>query len=234
MTATSAEPSTSVKRSKGFTIESIIGKDSDRQTEKQTTSREDIPPRKHTEKQTTERVKERDYDVNVNERLKPRELFNTSTSDSASNLRTSSYHQQDSSLIDSNFNLISANRNSTRTFTPPDSLKHFHEAFVHNSGNMGMGLGPVNPQTLCRHPLSALNVSGYGQHIPSPAQLHPMFMNRDIRQMYPYIDRYSGYFLPRYGGMHFFCISSFWANIRIACLAVPSSVSREECIILFI
>ena len=202
MTATSAEPSTSVKRSKGFTIESIIGKDSERQTEKHTTSREEVPVRKSVEKHGNDLARDRDYDVNVNERLRPHDL-SASTSDNNSAHRTPSYHHQDNinSVIDTNLNFISANRNSSRTFTPPESLKHFHEAFVHNAGNMGVGLGPVNPQTLYRHPLSALNVSGYGQPMPSPGQIHPMLMNRDIRQMYPYIDRYAGYFLPRYGGI---------------------------------
>lgn len=197
MTATSMEPSTSVKRSKGFTIESIIGKDSDRHTEKQTPIREETQVRKTSEKHVSDRNKERESDVN--ERLRPRDL-NISSADNISAHRTLPYqhHHQDHNIIDTNLNFISANRTS-RTLTPPETLKHFHEAFVQNAGNMGVGLGPVNPQTLCRHPLSALNVSGYGQHIASPAQIHPMLMNRDIRQMYPYIDRYSGYFLPRYG-----------------------------------
>ena len=207
MTATSAEPSTSVKRSKGFTIESIIGKDSDRQTEKQSPSREEIPVRKSVEKHGNELSRDREYDVNVNERLRPHDL-SASTSDSTSaHHRTSSFHHLDNSnsVIDTNLNYISANRNSSRTFTPPESLKHFHEAFVHNAGNMGVGLGPVNPQTLYRHPLSGLNVSGYGQPMPTPGQIHPsMLMNRDIRQMYPYIDRYAGYFLPRYGGTYLY------------------------------
>ena len=196
MTATSGEPSTSVsKRSKGFTIDSIIGTDSDRQTEKQKSKNEEADVRKNNEKRVEERNQEREYEIN--ERLRPSDFTNLRT-DNLHSHRTSSFSHPDSAIRDSN--LISANRNSSRTFTPPESLKHFHEAFVQNAGNVGVGLGPIAPQSLCRHPLAALNVSGYGQHMTSPAQIHPMLMNRDIRQMYPYIDRYPGYFLPRYGG----------------------------------
>ena len=198
MTATSVEPSTSVsKRSKGFTIDSIIGNDSDRQTEKQKSENEEVTNRKTSEKRNSERNKEREYEIN--ERLRSSD-FNNLPTDNLNSHRTSSYPHQDTGIRDTNLNFLSANRNSSRTFTPPESLKHFHEAFVQNAGNVGVGLGPIAPQTLCRHPLSALNVSGYGQHMTSPAQIHPMLMNRDIRQMYPYIDRYPGYFLPRYGG----------------------------------
>lgn len=224
---TAASEANKPRRSRGFTIDSIIGNDSDTQSDKRSKTpdyssndRVSVKPRLY----QPEHGKDSDSDVdhssdierherevsqsNVllqHERLRSKESSVHSDLDNALGRRpTTSLHRD--SVRD--FIFSSANiREGIRTVSSPDNLRHLHESFIQTAGiNPGNGPLPLNPldaQRHFRHPLAASMGGGFPGQVPIGPQVHPaMFMNggRDLRHMYPYIaDRYPGCFLPRYG-----------------------------------
>lgn len=83
-----------------------------------------------------------------------------------------------------------------------ESLKHLHDVLSQTAGATGTYFAP----RVCRHPISPFNLhSVYPGQLPASAPLHPLMLNpstsRDIRHLHPWIsERYSGYYYPRYPG----------------------------------
>ncbi|KAL4231546.1 Homeobox protein emx2 [Mactra antiquata] len=216
------------RRSKGFTIDSIIGNDADRGSSKRPASPEDNTNSEcKTMKYSRVNVCSRDSDSEIDTKsvngihedshsnkvnsLQDK-VLNKNHSPPAPSLpselessilhRTSSLHRD--SLRD--FNFSSANiREGVRTVSSPETLRHLHETFIHTAGmapGSSVHLNPLEAHRQFRHPLSPVNMPGYHPQMPMGPQVHPMLMNggRDLRQMYPYLaDRYPGCFLPRFG-----------------------------------
>ncbi|KAL3863796.1 hypothetical protein ACJMK2_005531 [Sinanodonta woodiana] len=172
MTATRVTPCS--RRSKGFTIDSIIGKDSESLT----------PQISQNSIQEGENVAE--HRVTDSERNR----YGFVNSDLYGRNARDICDVRDPTL----FNGSTAN--VMGTIVPSNILKYFHGAFVPTSVPF------VSPE-LCRYPLPSLNVSGvYSQHIPAVSTIQPMLYNdaRDFRENHPYFaDRFPGNLLSRFG-----------------------------------
>ena len=234
MTATSegGQP----RRSKGFTIDSIIGNDSERQTDKRAKS-----PDSGNECRSSKLAKvshcKSDFDTDIDQnninkdselrhenihsrKHVPHELLRTKDSPGHSELDSTILHRTSTTLHrDSlrDFNLSSANiREGVRTVSSPEALRQLHENLIHSAGvNPGgaVHLGHLDTHRQFRHPLASVNMGGYPPQMPVGPQVHPMLLNggRDLRHMYPYIaDRYPACFLPRYGSKYALKIISYW------------------------
>lgn len=216
------------KRSKGFTIDSIMGNDTDRHTNKRPTTPDDANDAKNT-KYSRISVCSKDSDSEYESRSVkslPEEILinKTSIHDRVlnknitppvpalpSDLESSILHRTSSLHRDSvrDFNFSSANvREGVRTVSSPETLRHLHETLIHSAGmtqGAGVHLNPLDAHRQFRHPLSPVNMPGYAPQMSMGPQVHPMLMNggRDLRHMYPYIaDRYPGCFLPRFGSKY--------------------------------
>lgn len=81
-----------------------------------------------------------------------------------------------------------------------ESLKHLHDVLSQTAG----ATGTYYPPRMCRHPLSPFSLhSMYPGQLSGSAPLHPLMIppssSRDIRHLHPWIsERYSGYYYPRY------------------------------------
>ncbi|KAL3863779.1 hypothetical protein ACJMK2_005514 [Sinanodonta woodiana] len=181
MTATTVVPC--LGRSKGFTIDSIIGKDSEKTNFSLPTSSQ----RCHQRLRKTDHIQEEEIhekEININ---------HADTVHLSSHIRD----PMDMSDIRNHVFFNSSPRDIFGAMAPAgDSIKHFHEAFLHSN----IPCGSSRP---CRRPVSSLNVSGmFSQQIPAVSPIHPMLLNnnRDFRSIYPYLtDRYPAYLLPRFG-----------------------------------
>ncbi|KAL3863780.1 hypothetical protein ACJMK2_005515 [Sinanodonta woodiana] len=172
MTATTVVPFT--RRSKGFTIDSIIGKDSE-EISSPTCSQTINSRLWETENVHHDKNARKEYKVSNFDTMHP----------ALHGLRA-----RDTIFFNG------STRDLFGAMTPMTSLKHFQESILENNILCGSS-------RLCRHPLSSLNgPCMYAQTIPSVSPVHPMLLNntRDLRQMYPYLtESYPGYFLPRFG-----------------------------------
>ncbi|KAK3585499.1 hypothetical protein CHS0354_003352 [Potamilus streckersoni] len=181
MTATTVVPC--LRRSKGFTIDSIIGKDSEKTDFSLPSSSQICHPRLR-------------KTGNVQEEETRKKEININHADTV-HLASHSRDTMDMSDIRNPVFFNSSSRDIFGAMAPAgDSLKHFQEAFLHNN----IPCGSSRP---CRHPVSSLNVPEmYSQQIPTVSPIHPMLLNntRDFRNIYPFLtDRYPAYFLPRFG-----------------------------------
>lgn len=243
---TAASEAHKPRRSRGFTIDSIIGNDSDTQTDKRAKSPEytassQVSAKQRLPQPDTGRDSDSDVDHNSDTDRKEREIAqsnilyqherlrakepNGHTDLERTMLRRPSTSLHSDSVRD--FNFSSANiREGIRAVSSPDNLRHLHESFIQTAG-ISPGSGPLpvshleaHAQRHFRHPLAATMGGGFPGQVPIGPQVHPaMFMNggRDLRHMYPYIsDRYPGCFLPRYGSK---CI-----NITMHYLILPPLV----------
>lgn len=220
MTATSegSQP----RRSKGFTIDSIIGNDSDRQSDKRPKTPDSAGECRsskhakvtHCANDIESEIEENHLDKDRHENIHSRkhlslDVIRQKDSPGHSDLDSAILHRTPSSLHrDSlrDFNFSSANiREGVRTVSSPESLRQLHENLIHSAGvspGTGVHLGHLEAHRQFRHPLASVNMGGYPPQMPVGPQVHPMLLNggRDLRHMYPYIaDRYPGCFLPRYG-----------------------------------
>ncbi|KAK3095736.1 hypothetical protein FSP39_018358 [Pinctada imbricata] len=183
----------SVRKPSGFTIDSLIGKDSsDRsETPHQRQVKESLSLPESTDVHRKDRLKilsrdRRDVPSSSHEQRKELPPF-------------SSLH--DSRRLHSDFSPVRRERDS-ETFSglhsASESLKHLHDVLSQTSG----GTGTYFPPRVCRHPLSSINLhSMYQSQFPQTTPLHPLVLNssRDIRSLHPWMaDRYPGYFYPRY------------------------------------
>ncbi|KAK3585498.1 hypothetical protein CHS0354_003350 [Potamilus streckersoni] len=168
------------RRSKGFTIDSIIGKDSEK-ISSPTCSQTINPKLGETENVHQDRISRKELKITNFDTVHPA-LHRLQASDSR-DVRDIIF-----------FN--GATRDIFGAMTPMTSAKHFQETILENNILCGSS-------RLCRHPLSSLN--GPGMYAPtnqSVSPIHPMLLNntRDLRHMYPYLtERYPGFFLPRFG-----------------------------------
>lgn len=221
---TAASEASKPRRSRGFTIDSIIGNDSDTQSDARTKSPEyTASERVRVKHRHSETGKDSDSDVDNNsdndrhEREQSHVLYHHErlrAKDPSNDLDNALLRKPSASLHrDSlrDFNYSSANiREGIRTVSSPDNLRHVHESFIQtanlNPGSGPLPLGHLEAQRHFRHPLAASMGGGFPGQVPMAPQVHPaMYMNggRDLRHMYPYItDRYPGCFLPRYGSKY--------------------------------
>ncbi|XP_060582623.1 homeobox protein EMX2-like [Ruditapes philippinarum] len=250
MTATSegGQP----RRSKGFTIDSIIGTDSERQTDKRSKTPDSVNECRSAKIAKVSHSKS-DFDVDIernslekehrhenihSRKHLPHEILRTK--DSPSDLDNSILHRTSTTLHrDSlrDFNLSSANiREGVRTVSSPETLRQLHENLIHSAGVSPGGavhLGQLEAHRQFRHPLASMNMGGYPPQMPVGPQMHPMLLNggRDLRHMYPYItDRYPGCFLPRYGmgGMPGLFFQPYRKPKRIRTAFSPSQLLQLE------
>lgn len=251
MTATSegGQP----RRSKGFTIDSIIGTESERHTDKRPKTPDSVGECRSSkqakvthsssdiESDTEQRSLEKDVHENKHLRkhfspeiIRHKDLPGHSDLDSAILNRTSTSLHRDS-LRD--FNFSSANiREGVRTVSSPETLRQLHENLIHSAGvgqSAGVHLGHLDAHRQLRHPLTPMNMGGYPPQMPVGPQMHPMLLNggRDLRHMYPFIaDRYPGCFLPRYGmgGMPGLFFQPYRKPKRIRTAFSPSQLLQLE------
>ncbi|XP_045188950.2 homeobox protein EMX2-like [Mercenaria mercenaria] len=251
MTATSegGQP----RRSKGFTIDSIIGTDSERQTDKRPKTPDSVNDCRSSKLAKVTHCKsdfngeiehnnlEKDRHENIHSRKQlPHELMSPKHSPGHSDLDSAILHRTSTSLHrDSlrDFNLSSANiREGVRTVSSPEALRQLHENLIHSTGvspSSAVHLGHIDAHRQFRHPLASVNMGGYPPQMPVGPQVHPMLLNggRDLRHMYPYIaDRYPGCFLPRYGmgGMPGLFFQPYRKPKRIRTAFSPSQLLQLE------
>ncbi|KAL5022534.1 hypothetical protein ScPMuIL_001689 [Solemya velum] len=224
MTATTGEKQP--RRSTGFTIESLIGKDSDRTPE--------IPPSSPSTSFTTNTSDKNHRNITSDYKAQPNFRI---TSHKDVERRVEERFQIPSSK--GNINDVSVCRDARdningfhRTHEP---LKHIQDIYVAQNAASGTVSTSILPPRLCRHPLSTLNFSGvYPSHLPpSTSNVHPMLVNntRDIRQLYPWFgDRYPGCFYPRYsvGGSPGFLFQPYRKPKRIRTAFSPSQLLQLE------
>ncbi|KAK3585495.1 hypothetical protein CHS0354_003345 [Potamilus streckersoni] len=206
------------RRSKVFTIDSIIGKDSERQepssvqTNHKFRERENIHDdrisRKDSERRGVDTAHTSSLECDDKEVIdignqELRDVRNPNLRDFRNQELLDVRNQELRDTRDT-ASLNRASRYFVETITPGESItaspgesiKHFHESFVPN-------FVPLGSTGLCRHPLSLLNVPGiYSHHMTSVSPVHPMLYNntRDYRQINPYLpDRCPAYLLPRFG-----------------------------------
>ncbi|KAH3786573.1 homeobox protein Nkx-3.1-like [Dreissena polymorpha] len=217
MTATTMSNINKPRRYRGFTIASLIGSDSDAQTEKLTESPiiDSVPKTNLPGKCSRRREHDSDSDTDKNsdsvmerkerdilqtqillhnhERLRMKEFQAQSDLDSSMGRRTSSSLHRDS-VRDFNFSSASV-REGVRAPASPDTLRHLHESFLQNGAlnagaNSHIHLGNLDTQRHFRHPMAGAGIPGFpaGQ-MPMGPQLHPMLMGggRDLRHLYPYM-----------------------------------------------
>jgi hypothetical protein len=191
-----------LRKSSGFTIDSLIGKDSEKveisscgrnfEEYVQTTNNDSSRSRAQERPENLERPR-RDPSVHDSTRQIPdfaiarreRELYLASHQHSAS-----------------------------------ESLKHLHDVLSQTAGATGTYFAP----RVCRHPISPFNLhSVYPGQLPASGPLHPLMLNpsssRDIRHLHPWIsERYSGYYYPRYPGKIFKKINMFVIKVILLLL----------------
>lgn len=194
MTATTGEKQP--RRSSGFTIESLIGKDSDRKPE--------VPPSPPCTSFTANTSDKNQRDITSD--YKEQSSFRISSNKDVERRVEERFQLSSPKDNISDVSVFRDARDSINGFhRTHESLKHIQDVYT----NEGVTTGAVNtsllPPKLCRHPLSTLNFSSvYPPHLPTSASnIHPMLMNnpRDIRQLYPWFgERYPGCFYPRYSG----------------------------------
>ena len=194
------------RRSRGFTIDSIIGNDSDTQTdtrsktpdyrvsEPASVTHRLLPQRDNgkdsdsdNEHISDSEKHERDFGHNhalLHERLRGKDTSVHSDLDNVIGRRPSSSLHRDSVR---DFNFSSANaREGIRTVSSPDNLRHIHDSFIQTAGlTQGSAHIPVShleaqvqAQRHFRHPLAASIGGGFPGQVPMSPQVHPaMFMN---------------------------------------------------------
>lgn len=194
MSATVAlEPSR--KRSTGFTIDSIIGKQGDKcdrtssvKSPERTSSLKPTDYSKDKYMHSSEEKRFPGYRNKHEGAFSPRQRLEedvrlSGESDFSRDASVHSYHITDKHMHPS-----------------MDSLKHLHDVLAQTAGATGTYFHP----RMCRHPLSALNLHSMYPTQTSP--VHPLVFSpgsRDVRSLQPWVtDRYSGYFYPRYPGKY--------------------------------
>ncbi|KAK3585494.1 hypothetical protein CHS0354_003343 [Potamilus streckersoni] len=172
MTATRVAPCS--RRSKGFTIDSIIGKESE----------PSASPISQTSIQDGENVSE--YRV----------IGSETNSYGIVNSGLNGRNARDMCNVSDPTLFHGSATDVMGTTVPSNILKYFHGAFVPTSV-------PFVSPDLCRYPLPSLNVSGvYSQHIEAVSSIQPMLYNdaRDFRETHPYFaSRFPGNLLSRFG-----------------------------------
>ena len=201
MTATS-EGQHRPKRSKGFTIDSIIGRDTDSRSDGQTspsenenvlktpdTSKIGVISYRHSEASDTNRDRtshRRDSDQGTleqkqqfeNDRLRRKDALTHNSAIEHGNIQrtVSSLHRD--AVRDLSF---TSSRDGLQSAPSSETLKHFHETLLQNAAqpnpamnlSMAMPFGHFDAQRHCRHPLSGINIPGYPSPLPAHPQLHP-------------------------------------------------------------
>lgn len=215
------------RRSKGFTIDSIIGNDSDRHSDKRSKNQDSVNESRSFKQakvthcansNATDNEDEHRMDSDRHDSIHSRkhlhhEIIRHKDSPGHSDLHNVIHHRTSislhrDSLRDINFssaNIREGVRDGVRTVSSPETLRQLHETLIHSSSvsaGTGVSMGHMEAHRQFRHPLASINMGGYPPQMSVGPQVHPMLLNggRDLRQMYPYIaDRYPGCFLPRYG-----------------------------------
>ncbi|KAJ8317281.1 hypothetical protein KUTeg_005185 [Tegillarca granosa] len=195
MTASSGEQNT--KRPNGFSIDSIIGKQSEKSDNV---------------KNSCTNNNRKDPEIFVSSQSSPERHEGFRTTSSTKDKKELSYgiHHHNNSVSSnsretSNISPLSPTSRTRDDFTSAihpsarDSLKDLHEVLAQTAGATGTYMSP----RLCRHPLSALNLhSIYPSHLQQASPIHPLVLNstRDIRHLHPWLsERYpSHYYYPRY------------------------------------
>ncbi|KAL3863795.1 hypothetical protein ACJMK2_005530 [Sinanodonta woodiana] len=206
------------RRSKVFTIDSIIGKDSERpesssvQINHKSRERENVQDdkksRKDSERSSVDTAHTSSYGCNAKEAIdvrnqELRDVRNPNVRDFRKqellDVRNQGlYEGRDSAFLNgaSRYFVDTINPGESISIAASESINQFQESFVPNCL-------PIGSTGLCRHPLSLLNVPGiYSQHIPSVSPVHPVLYNntRDYRRINPYLtDRCPAYLVPRFG-----------------------------------
>ncbi|KAL3863788.1 hypothetical protein ACJMK2_005523 [Sinanodonta woodiana] len=194
------------RRSKEFTIDSIIGKQNEKSE-----------PSTSQDSRTKFRIIE-----NVHEERIYRKEADAKNADTLHEVLPGR-HVRDSRDIRG----YVASRDMLQTVIPGESVKHFHNAFLSNTV-------PCGSSKMWGHPMSSLNIHGmHSQQNLSVSPLHPMVLNsmRDFRHMYPYLaERSPGYFMPTFGvpgtpGLHF---HPYRKPKRIRTAFLPSQLLQLE------
>nr|XP_022287126.1 homeobox protein EMX1-like [Crassostrea virginica] len=178
----------SLRKSSGFTIDSLIGKDSEKsesssggrvyeeyvRASSERNDKDSPRPRVPSGPEATERPRR---DTVISECPSVRPVPDLSAARRERDLFLAS-HQHSAS----------------------ESLKHLHDVLSQTAG----ATGTYYPPRMCRHPLSPFSLhSMYPGQLSGSAPLHPLMIppssSRDIRHLHPWIsERYSGYYYPRY------------------------------------
>ncbi|XP_011414575.3 homeobox protein EMX1 isoform X2 [Magallana gigas] len=207
-----------LRKSSGFTIDSLIGKDSEKsdsspsgrnyeeyvRVSSEQTDRESPRPRTQNGSELLERSKR---DTVVNESPGTRQVPDFSAARRERELFLAS-HQHSAS----------------------ESLKHLHEVLSQTAGATGTYYAP----RVCRHPLSPYSLhSVYPGQLPASAPLHPLMLtpstSRDIRHLHPWIsERYSGYYYPRFPAAPGFLFQPYRKPKRIRTAFSPSQLLQLE------
>ncbi|XP_069140076.1 homeobox protein EMX1-like [Argopecten irradians] len=176
------------KKSVGFTIDSIIGKQTDRCENNRTLSGRQTDRSKDRTQATVDEKSSPGFrekqDSVFSSRTRLEEDVRTSGDGdhSGRDISIHPYHITDKHLHHPNM----------------DSLKHLHDVLAQTSGATGTYFHP----RMCRHPLSPLNLHSMYPGSPQGGPLNPLVINpasRDVRSLQPWMsERYSNYFYPRY------------------------------------
>ncbi|XP_061169893.1 homeobox protein EMX2-like [Saccostrea echinata] len=206
----------SLRKSSGFTIDSLIGKDSDK-TESSSSGRnyeEYVHLNSETNKSDSPRPRIQDRPENL-ERTRREPVVH----DSMRHFPDLATARRDRDLF------LASNPHSAS-----ESLKHLHDVLSQTAGATGTYFSP----RMCRHPMSPFNLhSMYPGQLPASTPLHPLMLNpstsRDIRHLHPWIsERYSGYYYPRYPAAPGFLFQPYRKPKRIRTAFSPSQLLQLE------
>ena len=180
----------SVRKPSGFTIDSIIGKDSEK-SESSHHRRDSFSSSSSPDGCRKDRFK-----ILSRDRL---EIASSSHEQRKELPPFSSL--QDSRRHHSDFSPVRRDSESYNGLhSASESLKHLHDVLSQTAG----ATGTYFPPRVCRHPLANINLhSVYQSQFQHSTPLHPLVLNstRDMRSLHPWVaERYPGYYYPRYPG----------------------------------